>query len=73
MNRAILELSSKMEIAIYVEISDTMKGKKQVELSLSVIASKLGTSERTVSRVLEKLVKCNHIERIDRGVYRKCK
>lgn len=73
MNRAILELSSKMEIAIYVEISDIMKGKKQVELSLSVIASKLGTSERTVSRVLEKLVKCNHIERVDRGVYRKCK
>lgn len=73
MNRAILELSSKLEITVYVEITEMLKGKKQLELSLSTIASKLGTSERTVSRVLEKLVKCNHIERVDRGIYRKCK
>lgn len=70
MNKEILHLSSRTEIAIYIEVCDVLKDGSNKELSPTTIASKLGTSDRTVSRVLEKLVKCKHIVRVDRGIYR---
>lgn len=69
-NKEILHLNSRTEIAIYIEVCYILKDGSNKEISPVSIASKIGTSDRTVSRVLEKLVKCKHIVRVDRGIYR---
>jgi len=66
-----LNLNSKLEMKIFIEIRDSFtKNKVEVNLSQVELAKKFDSTKSTVNRLIKKFIDIEFLIKIERGIYR---